>query len=466
MDQTPLTPRDNWVFARLLAGYNFKENEFPTSLSERGDMIAHQVAAVNYKNRELLLKREITPQEHRAIMVVNSEMPIPPGGDPSKSFSIHHGDELDNMPPIQWLVPGIVMEAGLTILYGESGAGKSFIGLDYSLTLAQSKIVLYVPTEGEAGYKKRVKAWKEHHRKGVGKWHYTSGSVNVFEKDRFAEILNEIKRLKPVLVVFDTLAMAMAGGDENSSLDMGKVIDHCRKINHSSHAAVMLVHHVGKAGTSARGSSTLPGNADVMVRVSPADDLVMVECTKTKDEAPFDTFYMFMRPVGDSLVPVPVNQYVRDESVLTPNQKKLLNCLALEIHADGVPTRELEELCNLSHGMTVRTLNNLKKKNLVHKPKGSYAINPAGLKAIGVDGSDWIKNAQPMDQAGSQNTQPMDQTGSSATRESYFEDADSDPADPPDPVDPSRSRVIQTTIQKLPGFDAVPTTRNLSKLGY
>lgn len=383
MEQTPLTPRDNWVFARLLAGYNFKENEFPTSLTARGEQIARQVAAVNYKNRELVLKREITTQEHRAIMVMDAESSIPPAGDPNKPYTILHAKELKNLPVVRWLVPGEIPEAGLTVLYGESGAGKSFIGVDYALTVAQKRRVVYVPTEGEAGYRNRLEAWCSHHKLTEGDLYFINGSINLFEKSAFAELLNDLKKLSPALVVFDTLALAMSGGDENSARDMGLVLSHCRRLIHSTRSAVVLVHHVGKGGNSERGSSALRGNADVMIKVSPSDDLVLVECSKTKDEKPFERRYMYMLPVGGSLVPVPSDQVVRDETDLTPNQRRLLDLMALEANRAGISTRDMEAQTGISLGTTIRTLSNLLKKGLVKK-KGRYGITEAGLQAIGI----------------------------------------------------------------------------------
>lgn len=459
MDQSPLIPRDRWVLARLLAGYSFKE--FPTSLTTRGENLARQLMVINIKDRELLIKRNVTQEEHRAIMLIDSESSIPAGGDPSKLWTVLHAKELKNLPPVSWLIEGEIPEAGLTVLYGESGAGKSFIGVDYALTVAQKHRVVYVPTEGEAGYQKRIWAWCDHHKLTEGDLYFILGTVNLFEKESFAELLKELKRLNPALVVFDTLALAMSGGDENSARDMGLVLTHCRRIIHTTRSSVVLVHHVGKGGNSERGSSALRGNADVMVKVSPSDDLVLVECSKTKDEKPFERRYLYMLPVGDSLVPVSSDQVIRSEGDLTQNQRKLLDLLAMEANRTGITTRDMEAQTGISLATTIRTLSNLLKKGLVKK-KGRYTITEAGLQAIGLS-----------DPARSTSESPVDPTRSTPEQALIQADPPSNPLFDDDIFGSAGSTGSSGSTLKSSGSDVdqtplieVPKRKELSKLGY
>jgi len=384
MTERILSKLDLWTLARLVAGYTFKEDAFPFHLHPQAETLARQLNVINYKDRELVLSRNLTAKEAQAVRAYNFDQEQPPPPDSDRDWTIMPARELKNLPPLLWLVPGEIAERGVTVLYGESGAGKSFIGLDYALLLAQRLRVVYVPTEGEAGYRKRVAAWCEHHHKSEGDLWFMFGSVSLFENDVFAEMMTDWQKLKPALVVIDTLAMAMTGADENSSGHMGTVMKHCRKINRTLGAAVLLVHHTGKAGVTERGSGALRGNSDVMIKVSPSDDLVLVECTKTKDEAPFQSRYIYLRPIAESLVPVPGDKLVRSiDDALTPNQRKMLDALSLEVNRDGISMRDLADMVSLSIGTTQRTLSNLLQKEMIHKPHGSYAITGQGLKAIG-----------------------------------------------------------------------------------
>ena len=70
------------------------------------------------------------------------------------------------------------------------------------------------------------------------------------------------------LVIIDTLARVMAGGDENSGQDMGRIIAHCGQIQKQTGAAVMLIHHVGKdEGKGSRGHSSLSGAVDTELHI-------------------------------------------------------------------------------------------------------------------------------------------------------------------------------------------------------
>jgi hypothetical protein len=70
------------------------------------------------------------------------------------------------------------------------------------------------------------------------------------------------------LIVIDTLARAMGSGDENSSADMGALLRNAAKIQNSTGAHVLLVHHAGKDSTKgARGHSSLGGAVDTAIEV-------------------------------------------------------------------------------------------------------------------------------------------------------------------------------------------------------
>lgn len=51
-------------------------------------------------------------------------------------FDLLDVDQLESMPPPTWLIHDMIAEEGLTILYGDPGAGKSFIAIDMALRVA------------------------------------------------------------------------------------------------------------------------------------------------------------------------------------------------------------------------------------------------------------------------------------------------------------------------------------------
>jgi AAA domain-containing protein len=163
--------------------------------------------------------------------------------------------------------------------------------------------VLYVAAEGLSGLPKRIKAWEE--RRGA------ATPQNAFWLPEAAPLLNDqgialletyVAELRPRLIVLDTLARCMVGGDENSAKDVGRAVDNADRLRRASGATVLLIHHTTKDGGSYRGSSALEGAVDVALEVTAEGDLVTITCTKAKDTAPFEPIRLQAVPTGDSVV--------------------------------------------------------------------------------------------------------------------------------------------------------------------
>lgn len=383
-----LTELDKWTIARVLAGYTMPE--LPAGMSKRAHALSSELLHLHFRDRDSHTRRNLSAAEVTAIIALDTESAQPRVQQPPRApYQIIDVKDLDKLPPLTWLIPSMILDAGFCILFGESGAGKSFVAIDFSLQVAQTKRVVYIPTEGVGGYKKRIAAWCQHNHKQPGDLKMVIGTVNLFDSKAYQPLLDDLRDLKPAMVVIDTLAMAMAGADENSARDMGIVIGTCRQLTYDTGAAVLLVHHVGKAGVSERGSGALRGNADVMIRISPADDLVMVECSKTKDEGPFEPMYLSMLPVqlpdgAESRVLVPAAmKEMGVGDTLTPNQRRILDWLQLETNVDGMTMRELAEVGGISLGTVQRAASNLIKAGLLVNEKGKgYQITDAGRKRL------------------------------------------------------------------------------------
>jgi RecA-family ATPase len=72
------------------------------------------------------------------------------------------------------------------------------------------------------------------------------------------------------LIVIDTVARNFGGGDENSAQDASKFIAHCDTyLRERFNCSVVLVHHSGKKGDVARGSSAFRAACDQEYQVEP-----------------------------------------------------------------------------------------------------------------------------------------------------------------------------------------------------
>ena len=54
-------------------------------------------------------------------------------------FKLLSLDEIDDLPPLKWLIEGLVPAGSLAVLYGAPKVGKSFLALDWALCTAAGK---------------------------------------------------------------------------------------------------------------------------------------------------------------------------------------------------------------------------------------------------------------------------------------------------------------------------------------
>ena len=297
--------------------------------------------------------------------------------------------EVLNLSPITWLIEGEIPENGLTVLYGDSGSGKSFLALDYALRIAQESNVVYIAGEGLAGYPDRLLAWRNHHNQPLDNFHLVDEAIPMLDETAVTEFISLINTLQPKLIVIDTLARAMLGGDENSARDMGMFIAACNDIQRHTGAAVLVVHHTGKNRNSERGSSALRGGADSMIELSNDDGLISISCAKSKDSQPFKTRYMRLVKVAtrdgrDSCVLLP-SEKVLMTNQLTDSQQRALDVLSWETFVTaGCSARILAEQAKIPSGSIYRVLNTLMKLGHVTQAKRGepYFITEEGKSAL------------------------------------------------------------------------------------
>lgn len=167
------------------------------------------------------------------------------------------GNDIHNVPPPSPLVAGILDLDALALLYGPSGHMKSFVAQSLALSVATKtwwfghKVepgpVLYIVAEGLSGVGIRADAWQVKNRVwGCGDLYWLPMAVNLLDAKWRDGLEHLVADLKPVLIVIDTLARCMTGGDENSAKDMGRVVEAAEGLRRPSGACVLLVHHTGK----------------------------------------------------------------------------------------------------------------------------------------------------------------------------------------------------------------------------
>lgn len=198
---------------------------------------------------------------------------------------------------LKWFIKGFLPQGQLGVLFGESGAGKSFAALDMCAAISRGLEswnghrvtkgrVLYIVAEGKNGFRQRQRAYCHQHAiPKMGMDLIPDQTPNLMDPAQVTDLIKDVKALGSYdLIVLDTFAQSTAGGDENSSKDMGLALAQCKRISTHTGAMVLLVHHSGKdASKGSRGHSSLKAACDVELKVERANDTRSITSTKLKD---------------------------------------------------------------------------------------------------------------------------------------------------------------------------------------
>jgi RecA-family ATPase len=193
----------------------------------------------------------------------------------------------------------------MSVWYGESGVGKTFVLSDLALRVSlgwpfygrdvERGGVVFVAGEGGAGLGQRVAAFCGEHgvEKTAEAWFaVVPSAVDFRDKKSVAGLIAAVNEAAPRLgkrvrlIVIDTLSRAMAGGNENSPDDMGTLVSAADRVRLETGAHVAFIHHSGKDETKgARGHSLLRAAVDTEVRVECGEEsgTVAVRVTKQRD---------------------------------------------------------------------------------------------------------------------------------------------------------------------------------------
>lgn len=223
---------------------------------------------------------------------------------------------LSQPTPLRWAVKKWIPDNALTMIYGESGAGKTFVLLDILCHMAaglswqglktKAGVVVLLAGEGHHGLRQRVAAWCRHH--GVDRLDnllISNKSIDIDSPSAAIQIMHAVRDAtdEPIaLVGIDTVNNHMAG-DENSARDTRLFLNQLAVVSSALEAGVVIAHHVGvaaEAKTRARGSSAWKASLDSSILVTNSNGQITVACTKMKDaEFPDDIFGKLERiPLG------------------------------------------------------------------------------------------------------------------------------------------------------------------------
>jgi hypothetical protein len=266
-------------------------------------------------------------------------------------------------------VQGLLIENTISIVYGQSNAGKTFWVTDMAFHVAAGKAwnnkevkqgtVLYLALEGSYGIFNRIAAFKEKHGMDDQDIPFLVASLglNLLEPHadtdrviRTAKYCEQRYETKIILIVIDTVARAIAGGNENSSEDMGAFVRNLDLIKQETGAHVLGIHHSGKdEAKGARGWSGLRGAIDTEIEVKADGELKSAKVEKQRDLPKGDEFNFKLEVVilgkndrGDDVtscvvVPFEATMETKRKRTLSGNPKRLLEVLNDCLAQSGAP---------------------------------------------------------------------------------------------------------------------------------
>jgi len=212
-------------------------------------------------------------------------------------------DPSEDAPPPAWLAKGLLPRAGIGLLFGESGAGKSFAAIHAALSVAWglplfgAKVdrgaVLYIAAEGGKSVMRRFKAADRELAGAVAAANLTRPTGTPALKRAPLRIVTEAPDLsregdalplvrtieraqaefaadghRLALVIIDTWHAALGGGEENSAADTGHALKPLIAQAERGDFLALIVSHPGKdTDRGVRGSNALPAAADAIIAI-------------------------------------------------------------------------------------------------------------------------------------------------------------------------------------------------------
>ena len=241
--------------------------------------------------------------------------------------------------PVRYLVGGLIPARSFGAIYGKPGSYKSFVSLYIAAMVATGGeafgrsctqgAVVYIAGEGGAGlYRRRLALQKHYNVPADAPVFFVKAALNLGTtlEDRDA-LVAEIRALNvnPALVIIDTYARMTAGIEENSAKDTSAAIAIMSSIEAETGAAVLIVHHSGKAQEAGlRGSSALLAALDTELlceKISAegaTDRLGRLSLTKSKDsedgiEIPYKATVVGLSDIDESLTSLVIEPCAPEE---------------------------------------------------------------------------------------------------------------------------------------------------------
>lgn len=195
-----------------------------------------------------------------------------------KGYRLYSAQEVTQWTRVSWFVDGIIQKQSSAVIYGESRIGKSFLALDLAYKLAsggtwfgydvQPCRVIFFAAESPSGLPDRIDAIKAHQGgESPEDLRFLRSQIDLSDQTHVEKIIATVNGFDVIFI--DTLNAASSETDENSSKDMGKILNGIRRIIDETGCTVIFVHHCGWSDHDRlRGHSSFSAAMDTRILVS------------------------------------------------------------------------------------------------------------------------------------------------------------------------------------------------------
>lgn len=243
---------------------------------------------------------------------------------PSRVATVDWTDwRADAARPVKWVVRDWLLAGTVTVLAAAGGTGKSNLALGLAVStvtgvpifpaLAPERgTVLYLDLENnDLTNKRRLAAYAERHlatqngaldtalerlhlHVGRGQFVHSLAAHSLTTTPYYAEVLEQVRRIKPDLIIIDHLRRIAGGAEQNSNEAMGLVMETCDRLALECGAAVLVLAHQPKAalqpGTKAsqanvRGASSIVDEARCVWELRRESEVLLLNRVKCNEAA-------------------------------------------------------------------------------------------------------------------------------------------------------------------------------------
>lgn len=298
--------RASFALGQLVAGGELSEQEVLTGLSDAAARCGLSEKETQLTIQSGFLKGQMEPRAapddrpevNRLQSAHTTSRPIPKRRIKFSSFA-----ELATQPQaVDWVIRGILENDSLAVLFGESGTMKSFMAIDWGMSIATGLLwndqnikqgpVFYVAGEGQRGIRYRLRAWAldKDINENESVPFFVSGQgtqfLDPYQAHQMMDAINDMVEIhgSPRLLIIDTLSRCFGPGDENSNTDMAAFVAAMDTIKADLACSILIVHHSGLADKDrSRGASALRAALDFEYQIKRSGDAITLTCKKSKD---------------------------------------------------------------------------------------------------------------------------------------------------------------------------------------